>query len=166
MALDVFVVVVTEWRLIVEVILEANHFPARLVVIAAIFGIREKSHDGVDAHHFKEGRVLNGVEQLHLLFRGKLGEFPCRVEHSLGPGLKVGKPMVVIRLAAAIKSSKRAINKVDNVSLTRTRSLVCRDDLGSNGFYFCCAFRGKELQSRRWAGSSHFVGMLLRLQDG
>src|ERR1700681_2852881 len=65
-------VVVTEGRRIVELAFESNQLPAGVVLVAAIFGIRQEPRNRMHPHLRKERRLFDGLQHLNLL-RGRQG---------------------------------------------------------------------------------------------
>ena len=66
-ALVVFAIVVPKWRIVGHLILEPDQLPSGLVVVAAVLGAGQVSHDGMQADKFKEVGFLDRGQKLNLL---------------------------------------------------------------------------------------------------
>src|SRR4051812_35150687 len=96
--LQIFRVIKTKRRLVIQGAVVPNQLPAYFVMIAAILRPREESDNRVRANQIEERRLLDFGEHFYLLLRSKRGEFRGARIQFLRLRLKVQQPLRVNRL--------------------------------------------------------------------
>ncbi len=140
-------------------VFKAYVLPARLLVVAAVFGICQKPHDRVRAHLLKELSMLNALEQFYLLRGIQIRESVFR------SCLKRGETFLIKRLFIFVKRGERAINEIDHASFARAGRRVGWNDAGSDGFDFESLFCGEKFKFDLLLGFGRLMRVLLRGQN-
>jgi hypothetical protein len=92
-------------------------------------GVSEEARDRVRPDQLEERSVLDGREEVDLLIEGQLGKPPGAREAPPGLGRELLQPLGVLLLPILVERDEDPIDEVDDPRLSRSGSLVGRDDL-------------------------------------
>src|SRR5579872_663029 len=109
---QIFRVIVTKRRLMIQGTVVADQLPAYFVVVAAILGPREESNNRVRAHQIEERGLLDFGEHLYLLLRRERRKLAGVRIKLLRFGLKIQQPLRIHRLTLLYESRQRTVNEV------------------------------------------------------
>ena len=157
-------VVVAEWRLEIQRVVEPDQFPADLVVVAAVRRTGKHAGNRVRADRREERSILDGREELDLLRRGQRRELAGAGKKFLRLRLQVFQPLRVDRLSVAEESCQRAVDEVDAMGLVRARGIVGGNDLGRHRIDIGGLLAGEEGEMDRLPRSGR-LRMRRRIQD-
>src|SRR5215472_18821581 len=140
--------------------------PSHLTVVAAVLGIGQEPHDGVNAPLFEKFTLFDRGEKADLFLGRQFGKFMRRWKKFYGFGVQVSQPLFVSRLLVAVKSDQCPVDEIHYVCLACSGSTVRGNDLRSDCFDFRSLLRGKELQLWRMPGCRRILRLLLCCQNG